>query len=85
MDISTTRKVRIVILVAILVLCLLAKLMLSGGNPTLSFIFVIMGIALLFAHIVIGIVFWRCPHCRRLLPEKTYRIEFCPRCGMPLE
>ena len=37
------------------------------------------------ADLLITLVFWRCPHCRKLLPVRgVLRMEYCPRCGEPL-
>ena len=40
---------------------------------------------LLAANVVITLLFWRCPHCRKLLPVRGFlKLEYCPRCGQPL-
>lgn len=46
----------------------------------------LIGIAILVAaNMVITLLFWRCPHCRKLLPVRnSLRMEYCPRCGQPL-
>ena len=41
------------------------------------------GIGLIFLAVLIHIIFYRCPHCRRFLSRNTGR--FCPYCGEDMD
>lgn len=37
------------------------------------------------ADVVITLLFWRCPHCRKMLPKRfLIGMDYCPRCGQSL-
>lgn len=67
-----------------ILLCLPAMIasLLNIGYGLLDAVFFI-GLAALFAGMLIRILFWRCPHCRTRLRGPVDKR--CPRCGQPLE
>lgn len=42
------------------------------------------GIALLVLGFLVSVTFYRCPHCRRVLPANRGKMDDCPYCKLPL-
>ena len=86
MKIWKARKIRTALLVGMGIFLLLGW-MVAKAAPTLSFVFLVLGGALLVADLAICILFWHCPSCGRglgLRPRHMWE-EYCPRCGEYLE
>ena len=62
---------------------LLTGALLSGVGTSVSVPLVILGIAIMLFAIVIGVLYYRCPHCGKHLGRGTP--DACPHCGNPLE
>ncbi|MDR0889180.1 MAG: hypothetical protein LBM28_00860 [Oscillospiraceae bacterium] len=58
----------------------LVGIFLKNGNSTLSLWMVGAGLLVFAAAFLVGIIFYRCPLCKRLLPIKERDIEVCPHC-----
>ena len=70
------------------VLAALVAFSLYGFRTSSPLFYAVMSLsaALAVACIVIKMVFFRCPHCRKTLPFRTFiTLEYCPRCGNGLE
>lgn len=49
-------------------------------------VFFVIGLLLLIGGVVVRLVFYRCPHCHRLLPGRApLDMDYCPYCGKRLE
>lgn len=44
-------------------------------------ILLILGVVLMAVSVVVLLRYWRCPHCRMLLPPREGNIRYCPYCG----
>ena len=84
MKIWKARKVRTALLVCMGIFLLLGWIV-SKAAPTLSFVFLVLGGALLVADLAICILFWHCPSCGMGLDPRHMWMEYCPRCGEYLE
>ena len=86
MKIWKARKIRTALLVGMGIFLLLGWIV-SNAAPTLAFVFLMLGGALLVADLAICILFWHCPSCGRglgLRPRHMWE-EYCPHCGEYLE
>lgn len=69
---------------------LISGLMFLLGAALASFtevpILSVIGLLILIGGVVVRLVFYRCPHCRRLLPWRApLDMEHCPYCGEFIE
>lgn len=83
MKISTVRIVRLSLLGGMLLFCVLG-MMLKGHIVAMSVCCAIAVLAFI-AEIVIGVLYWRCPQCGRMLSHRLHFIQYCPHCGEPLD
>ena len=60
---------------------LLTGALLSGVGTSVSVPLVILGIAIMLFAIVIGVLYYRCPHCGRPLGRIGEGGAYCPHCG----
>ncbi len=58
--------------------------LLSETGTAVKTVVLIAGIAALVIGVVIGAVFYRCPHCGAHLPPKGPAPDVCPSCGKRL-
>ena len=63
---------------------LLTGALLSGVGTSVSVPLVILGIAIMLFAIVIGVLYYRCPHCGRPLGRIGEGGAYCPHCGKAL-
>ena len=63
---------------------LLTGALLSGVGTSVSVPLVILGIAIMLFAIVIGVLYYRCPHCGRPLGRIGEGGVYCPHCGKAL-
>lgn len=63
---------------------LLTGALLSGAGTSVSVPLVILGIAIMLFAIVIGVLYYRCPHCGRPLGRIGEGGAYCPHCGKAL-
>ena len=63
---------------------LLTGALLSGVGTSVSVPLVILGIAIMLFAIVIGVLYYRCPHCGRPLGRIGEGGAHCPHCGRAL-
>mgnify|MGYP000512560739 CR=1 FL=1 len=63
---------------------LLTGALLSGVGTSVSVPLVILGIAIMLFAIVIGVLYYRCPHCGRPLGRIGEGSAYCPHCGKAL-
>ena len=63
---------------------LLTGALLSGVGTSVSVPLVILGIAIMLFAIVIGVLYYRCPHCGRPLGRIGVGGAYCPHCGKAL-
>lgn len=83
MKLSALRKLMIALLIGCLAASALAFLL--GQDPdlqTVCFILISIAIGLLVA-LFIARLFWKCPHCKSLLPWRDggSEADYCPFCG----
>ena len=64
---------------------LLSGALLSGVGTSVSIPLVILGIAIMLFAIVIGVLYYRCPHCGRPLGRIGDSVAYCPHCGKALD
>ena len=64
---------------------LLTGALLSGVGTSVSVPLVILGIAIMLFAIVIGVLYYRCPHCGRPLGRIGEGGAYCPHCGKALD
>ena len=64
---------------------LLTGALLSGVGTSVSVPLVILGIAIMLFAIVIGVLYYRCPHCGRPLGRIGDSVAYCPYCGKALD
>ena len=64
---------------------LLSGALLSGVGTSVSIPLVILGIAIMLFAIVIGVLYYRCPHCGRPLGRIGEGGAYCPHCGKALD
>ena len=64
---------------------LLTGALLSGVGTSVSVPLVILGIAIMLFAIVIGVLYYRCPHCGRRLFYKMFQLKVCPGCKRRLD
>ena len=64
---------------------LLSGALLSGVGTSVSIPLVILGIAIMLVAIVIGVLYYRCPHCGRPLGRIGDSVAYCPHCGKALD
>lgn len=64
---------------------LLSGALLSGVGTNVSIPLVILGIAIMLFAIVIGVLYYRCPHCGRPLGRIGDSVAYCPHCGKALD
>lgn len=64
---------------------LLSGALLSGVGTSFSIPLVILGIAIMLFAIVIGALYFRCPHCGRPLGRIGDSVAYCPHCGKALD
>ena len=64
---------------------LLSGALLSGVGTSVSIPLVILGIAIMLFAIVIGALYYRCPHCGRPLGRIGDSVAYCPHCGKALD
>ena len=55
--------------------------LLLGVIGSQTMILTAIGVALIVAGGVIGLLFWRCPHCGMHLHSQDGNIQYCPHCG----
>ena len=59
--------------------------LLSGVGTSVSVPLAILGIAIMLFAIVIGVLYYRCPHCGRPLGRVGEGGSYCPHCGKALD
>ena len=64
---------------------LLTGALLSGVGTSVSVPLVVLGIAIMLFAIVIGVLYYRCPHCGRPLGRIGDSVAYCPHCGKALD
>ena len=64
---------------------LLSGALLSGVGTSVSIPLVILGIAIMLFAIVIGVLYYRCPHCGMPLGRIGDSVAYCPHCGKALD
>ena len=76
------RVVRVGLLVSGIV-ALIISLCMSG---VLGMFFFIMGVIFCISGLAVGLLFWKCPHCGRLLLfEGSLGMKSCPYCGKEID
>lgn len=83
MKLSALRKLMITLLIGCLAASALAFLLGQDQDlQTVCFILIFIAIGLLVA-LSIARLFWKCPHCKSLLPWRDggYEVAYCPFCG----
>lgn len=66
---------------AVAVLLAVASIVFSGAKIPL----LIAACAVMVAGIVVQSVFYRCPHCKKILPTNSAMPSRCPNCQMKLK
>lgn len=51
----------------------------AGFTDTMALYYIAVGLVALF--IVLELIFYRCPHCKRPMPHRIGSVEYCPYCG----
>lgn len=56
-----------------------------ASNPVVQIVCFILGVAMIIGGILVRIIFWRCPHCKKAL-KLGFGMEpkNCPHCREPL-
>lgn len=82
MQISTVKLVRKTLLAVLSGTLIFAILFLKIFHiPWLGFTFAVLAILMIIGYLIFSILYWRCPSCGKLLPEKQINTQYCPRCG----
>lgn len=84
MKLNTKRRILGIYICVLLILCLALRIAFVGTDFS-ELIPLIIGTPLLIIWLVLVLVWWRCPHCKKLLRVSFRDINYCMHCGESLE
>ena len=84
MNYRTARKIRNVLLGLAIIALILRPYGIVEGTDALDIALPIIAGVLIVCTFAVILIFFRCPHCRYLLPSRSKKGSYCPKCEKDL-